>query len=59
VVVADAAGVVRAGFVGPPTATDLWATVAELREPGAVPPGCDHGVDPAGHGRAPGGTQPT
>jgi hypothetical protein len=42
-VVADAEGVVRASFVGPVTATDLWATVAELREPGTVPPGCDHG----------------
>lgn len=48
VVIADAAGTVRSGFVGPPTATDLWATLAELREPGSVPPGCDHGqpVDP-------------
>lgn len=35
VVVADAEGVVRASFVGPPTATDLWAAVAELRDPGA------------------------
>ena len=42
-IVADAAGVVQASFVGPVTATDLWATVAELREPGSVPPGCDHG----------------
>lgn len=33
VVVADAEGVVRASFVGPPTATDLWAAVAGLREP--------------------------
>ena len=30
-VVADAEGVVRASFVGPPTATDLWATLADLR----------------------------
>lgn len=43
-VVADADGVVRASFVGPVNATDLWATVAELREPGSVPEGCDHGV---------------
>jgi hypothetical protein len=43
VLVADAEGVVRASFVGPVTAADLWATVAELREPGSVPPGCDHG----------------
>ncbi|QGG95810.1 thioredoxin domain-containing protein [Actinomarinicola tropica] len=48
VVIADAEGTVRNGFVGPPTATDLWATVAEIRDPGSVPPGCDHGqpVDP-------------
>lgn len=43
VVVVDAGGVVRRSFVGPPTATDLWAALAELREPGSVPPGCtDH-----------------
>lgn len=40
VVVADAAGAVRRSFVGPPTATDLWAALAELREPGSVPPSC-------------------
>jgi hypothetical protein len=54
VVVADAGGAVRAGFLGPVTATDLWATVAELREPGILSAeGCDHGLrsigsDPAG-----------
>ena len=37
IVVADAAGVVRASFVGPPTATDLWAAVAEVRYPGSSP----------------------
>jgi hypothetical protein len=42
VLVADGEGVVRASFVGPPSAADLWATLAELREPGSVPPGCDH-----------------
>ncbi len=31
VVVADAEGVVRAAFVGPTSATDIWAAVAELR----------------------------
>lgn len=36
-VVADADGVVRASFVGPPTATDLWAAVAEVRFPGSSP----------------------
>lgn len=37
VVLADAEGVVRASFVGRPTATDLWAAVAEARNPGASP----------------------
>jgi hypothetical protein len=36
-VVADATGVVRAAFVGPATATDLWAAVAEVRHPGSTP----------------------
>lgn len=45
VVIADRAGVVRSTFLGPVTATDLWATVAELREPGTLPAAaCDHGV---------------
>lgn len=43
VVVADASGGVRANFVGPFTATDLWGTVAELRQPGSLPPGCAPG----------------
>ena len=30
-------GVVRAGFAGPVTATDLWAAVAEARSPGTSP----------------------
>jgi Thioredoxin len=42
VVVADRAGEVRASFLGPPSAADLWASVADLREPGTVPPDCDH-----------------
>ena len=37
IVVADPDGVVRASFVGVPTATDLWAAVAEAREPGSSP----------------------
>ena len=37
VCVADASGVVRASFVGPCSATDLWAAVAEVREPGTSP----------------------
>jgi hypothetical protein len=45
VVIADGSGAVRAGFLGPVTATDLWATVAELRAPGTLPAeGCDHGL---------------
>lgn len=42
VLVADREGVVRSSFAGPPSAADLWASVAELRDPGVVPPGCDH-----------------
>lgn len=41
--VCDTEGAVRASFLGPVTAADLWATVAELREPGSTPPSCDHG----------------
>lgn len=37
IVVADPDGVVRASFVGPPSATDLWAAVAEARQPGSSP----------------------
>jgi len=37
VVIVDADGVVRAGFAGPVTATDLWAAVAEARQPGSSP----------------------
>jgi thioredoxin-related protein len=45
-VVADADGVVRRSFLGPVTATDLWAAVAEVREPGTLPPGgCQSGHD--------------
>jgi hypothetical protein len=36
-VVADAEGVVQASFIGNVTATDLWAAVAETREPGSSP----------------------
>jgi len=44
-VIADGAGVVHRAFLGPVTATDLWAAVANAREPGSVNPagGCaDH-----------------
>jgi hypothetical protein len=39
IVLADAEGVVRASFVGPPSATDLWAAVAEARELGGAASG--------------------
>ena len=37
VLVADVSGVVGARFIGPASATDLWAAVAELRQPGCSP----------------------
>ena len=36
-VIVDRSGVVVASFLGPMTATDLWAAVAEAREPGSTP----------------------
>ncbi len=41
--IADPEGAVRAGFLGPVTATDLWAAVAETRQPGSIDRegGCD------------------
>ncbi len=41
--IADADGVVHAGFLGPVTATDLWAAIANAREPGRIDRtgGCD------------------
>lgn len=47
VAVADDRGVVRASFLGPVSATHLWAALAELRDPGSVPEGCggDHDHD--------------
>lgn len=42
-VIADTDGVVKRGFLGPMTATDLWAAMADEREPGSVPPGCATG----------------
>lgn len=44
VLITDAEGVVVRHFLGPVTATDLWAAVAEAREPGSTPEGC-HGHD--------------
>lgn len=37
IVMADGEGMVRASFVGVPSATDLWAALAEAREPGTTP----------------------
>lgn len=38
--IVDGDGVVQAHFLGPVTATDLWAAVAEAREPGSTPGAC-------------------
>ena len=37
IVMADAEGVVRKSFVGVPSATDLWAALADARQPGVSP----------------------
>ncbi|MFM1791145.1 MAG: hypothetical protein RLZZ526_1472 [Actinomycetota bacterium] len=37
VIVVDSAGTVRTGFLGPVKAQDLWAAIAECREPGSTP----------------------
>ena len=37
ILVADADGVVLRAFVGATSATDLWAAVAEVRDPGSTP----------------------
>lgn len=41
--IADTEGVVHAGFLGPVTATDLWAAIANARQPGSIDRsgGCD------------------
>lgn len=45
-VLVDSRGAVKASFLGPVTSTDLWATLAELREPGSLPDeSCDHGLN--------------
>jgi len=36
VLIADGDGVVHRSFIGPVTATDLWAAVAEARNPGTI-----------------------
>jgi hypothetical protein len=45
VLIVDREGVVRAHFMGPVTATDLWAAVADCREPGSRPDSSCHGHD--------------
>ncbi|MFK7917220.1 MAG: thioredoxin domain-containing protein [Ilumatobacter sp.] len=42
-VIVDHQGVTQKSFLGPMSATDLWAAVAEVREPGSTPDSCaDH-----------------
>lgn len=40
VAIADSTGRVRASYMGPVSATHLWAGLAELRDPGSTPAGC-------------------
>jgi hypothetical protein len=43
-IIVDSQGVTQRSFLGPMSATDLWAAVAEVREPGSTPDACgDHG----------------
>ena len=44
-VIADENGAVKRGFIGPVTATDLWAGLAEVRELGSS--GTSDGCSPA------------
>lgn len=48
VVIADSEGAVRQSFLGPVKAQDLWAAVAECREPGSTPESCEHHPGAAG-----------
>lgn len=52
VIVVDADGVVVRHFIGPVTATDLWAAVAEAREPGSTPGECARHTEPDDTGSA-------
>ena len=46
-VIADSQGVVQASFLGPVSATDLWARVADVRDPGArTDHSCEHHGQP-------------
>ncbi len=42
VAIAGSDGVVAPSFMGPVSSTHLWAALAELRDPGSVPPDCSH-----------------
>ena len=42
VAIAGSDGVVASSFMGPVSSTHLWAALAELRDPGSVPPDCSH-----------------
>jgi len=52
VLIADPDGVVVRHFLGPVTATDLWAAVAEAREPGSTPGECQTHEEAANDGPA-------
>ena len=46
VIIVDESGVVKGSFIGPVTATDLWAGVAECRQPGSRPTSaCEESTD--------------
>jgi hypothetical protein len=49
-VLADRDGVVRRSFVGRVSATDLWAAVAEVRQPGSTPSGRGEGCEASAGG---------
>ena len=44
-VIVDSRGVVQKGLLGPIKAQDLWAAVAECREPGSTPDPCHGGSE--------------
>ncbi len=43
VLMVDGVGVVRDHYLGPVSATHLWGSLAELRQPGSTPDGCTAG----------------
>jgi hypothetical protein len=43
VLMVDGVGVVRDHHLGPVSATHLWGSLAELRQPGSTPDGCTAG----------------